>query len=121
MRGQSLWVGTVLSDIEEDPVRFNTKARLNTRRMGDAGGSGARSGGGGGGMPIPGGLAAGGGITGLIVVVVIVVVSMWLGGGSGGGGGAYDDSRMSDTGRYEHCKTGEDANKDVDCARVAVE
>src|SRR6478752_10158378 len=98
-------------------MRFNPKARLNTRRMGDAGRSGAR-GGGGSGIPIPGGLAAGGGITGLIVVVVIVVATMWLGGGSGG---AYDDSRMSDTGRYEHCKTGEDANNDVDCARVAVE
>lgn len=101
-------------------MRFNPKARLNTRRMGDAGRSGARGGGGGAGLPIPGGLAAGGGVTGLIVVVVIVVVSMWLGGGSSGGGG-YDDSRMSDTGRYEHCQTGEDANKDTDCARVAVE
>lgn len=100
-------------------MRFNPKARLNTRRMGDAGRSGAR-GGGSGGMPIPGGLAAGGGVTGLIVVVVIVVLSMWLGGGSDGGS-AYDTSRMSDTGRYENCKTGEDANNDVDCARVAVE
>ena len=99
-------------------MRFNPKARLNTRRMGDAGRSGAR-GGGGSGIPIPGGLAAGGGITGLIVVVVIVVASMFLGGGSGGG--AYDTSRMSDTGRYDHCRTGEDANNDVDCARVAVE
>src|SRR6478752_7103338 len=98
-------------------MRFNPKARLNTRRMGDAGRSGAR-GGGGSGIPIPGGLAAGGGVTGLIVVVVIVVATMWLGGGSGS---AYDTSRMSDTGRYEHCKTGEDANNDVDCARVAVE
>ncbi|GAA1161077.1 KPN_02809 family neutral zinc metallopeptidase [Nocardioides aquiterrae] len=101
-------------------MRFNPKARLNTRRMGDAGRSGAR-GGGTGGLPIPAGVA-GGGVGGLIIVVIIVAVSMWLGGGSsGGGGGGYDDSRMSDTGRYEHCKTGEDANKDPDCARVAVE
>ena len=99
-------------------MRFNPKARLNTRRMGDAGRSGA--GGGGAGLPIPAGLAAGGGITGLIIVVVIVVVSMWLGGGSSSGSG-YDDSRMSETGRYEHCQTGEDANSDTDCARVAVE
>lgn len=98
-------------------MRFNPKARLNTRRMGDAGRSGAR--GGGSGMPIPGGLAAGGGITGLIIVVVIVVASMFLGGGDSGG--AFDTSRMSDTDRYEHCKTGADANDDVDCARVAVE
>lgn len=98
-------------------MRFNPKARLNTRRMGDVGRSGAR-GGGGGGLPIPGGVA-GGGVTGLIIVAVVVAVSLWLGGGSSGG--AYDDSRMSETGRYEHCKTGEDANSDTDCARVAVE
>jgi uncharacterized protein len=97
-------------------MRFNPKARLSTRRMGDAGRSGAR-GGGGGGIPIPGGVA-GGGIGTLIIVGLVIVVSMWLGGGSGGG---YDDSRMSDTDRYEHCETGEDANDDVDCARVAVE
>ena len=99
-------------------MRFNPKARLNTRRMGDAGRSGAR-GGGGSGLPVPGGLAAGGGITGLIVVVIIVAISMFAGGGSSGAG--YDTSRMSETDRYEHCKTGEDANNDVDCARVAVE
>ncbi|GAB6985518.1 KPN_02809 family neutral zinc metallopeptidase [Nocardioides pyridinolyticus] len=101
-------------------MRFNPKARLSTRRMGDAGRSGARSGGGAG-LPIPGGLAAGGGVTGLIVVVIIVAISMFTGGGGGPTGSGYDTSRMSDTGRYEHCKTGEDANNDVDCARVAVE
>lgn len=99
-------------------MRFNPKARLNTRRMGDSGRSGAR-GGGGSGLPIPGGVAAGGGITGLIVVVIIVAINMFAGGGSSGSG--YDTSRMSETDRYEHCKTGEDANNDVDCARVAVE
>lgn len=97
-------------------MRFNPKARLNTRRMGDAGRSGAR-GGGGGSIPIPGGVA-GGGIGGLILVAIVIGLTMWLGGGSGSG---YDASRMSDTGRYEHCETGEDANNDVDCARVAVE
>jgi predicted metalloprotease len=101
-------------------MRFNPKARLDTRRMGDAGRSGAgRSGGGG--IPIPGGLA-GGGIGGVIVIVIIVAISMFAGGGlPGGSSGDYDTSRMSDTGRYEDCKTGEDANKSVDCARVAVE
>jgi uncharacterized protein len=104
-------------------MRFNPKARLSTRRMGDSGRSGAGVGGGGRGMPIPGGVA-GGGIGGVVVVVLIVLVTMWLGGGGGGsqaGGGAFDDSRMSDTGRYDGCKTGEDANSDTDCARVAVE
>ena len=102
-------------------MRFNPKARLNTRRVGDSGRSGARGVGGSGGIPIPGGLA-GGGITGLIVVVVDrrrePVARRRLPGGSGAG---YDTGRMSDTDRYEHCKTGEDANNDVDCARVAVE
>ena len=104
-------------------MRFNPKARLNTRRMGDAGRSGARTGGGSGGLPIPGGLA-GGGVGGLIVLVIVVGLAMWLGGGLPGGGsssGGYDDSRMSDTGRYDSCQTGEDANSSADCARVAVE
>ena len=101
-------------------MRFNPKARLNTRRMGDSGRSGARGGGSGGsGLPIPGGVAAGGGGIGLVIVVIIVAINLFTGGGSSGAG--YDTSRMSETGRYEHCKTGEDANKDVDCARVAVE
>jgi predicted metalloprotease len=102
-------------------MRFNPKARLNTRRMGDAGRSGAgRGASSGGGIPIPGG-AAGGGIGGIVVVVVIVVISLLMRGGSGGSGSTYDDSRMSDTGRYEKCDSGEDANNSSDCARVAVE
>jgi predicted metalloprotease len=100
-------------------MRFNPKARLNTRRMGDSGRSGARGVGGGSGLPIPGGVA-GGGITGFIVVLVIVGVSLWLNHDSSGGGG-YDTGRMGDTGRYEKCETGEDANESADCARVAVE
>src|SRR4051794_41482793 len=97
-------------------MRYNPRARLNTRRMGDAGRSGAR-GGGGGGIPIPGGVA-GGGVGTLVIAAIVVVVSLWLGGGSSNG---YDSSRMSDTGRYQDCQTGEDANSDPDCARVAVE
>jgi predicted metalloprotease len=100
-------------------MRFNPKARLDTRRMGDAGRSGARRGGGGAGIPIPGGVA-GGGIGSVIVLVIVVAVSMWLGGGTDSSG-SYDDSRMSDTGRYEQCDTGADANQSTDCARVAVE
>jgi uncharacterized protein len=99
-------------------MRFNPKARLITRRMGDAGRSGPRLGGGGGGLPIPGRLL-GGGVGGLVVLAIVVLLSLWLGGGSSGVG--YDTSRMSETGRYDHCQTGEDANNDPDCARVAVE
>lgn len=97
-------------------MRFNPKARLDTRRTSDAG----RSSGGGraGGIPIPGGLA-GGGVGGLLVVLVIVGLSMLLGGGDSTAG--YDTGRMADTDRYASCKTGEDANRSADCARVAVE
>ena len=106
-------------------MRFNPKARLDTRRVRDAGrGRRRRAAAAACGIPIPGGIAAGGGIGGLIIIVLIVVLTQCLGGGSGGGagGGGSTTSRMpSDTGRYDDCETGEDANDDADCARVAVE
>jgi len=93
-------------------MRFNPKARLDTSRMGDAGrGSGSSRGGGG--IPIPGG-AAGGGIGTLVVIAIVVVASLVLGGGN-------DDNPGADTGRYEQCDGGEDANSSADCARVAIE
>jgi predicted metalloprotease len=112
-------------------MRFNPKARLDNSRVSDSG-SGGGFGGGGGGMrmPIPGGNMAGGGIGGLIIVVLLLVLGMCSGidltGGSGpatGSGGQIDTSRVAqgDTGRYAACKTGEDANKSEDCARIAVE
>jgi predicted metalloprotease len=105
-------------------MRFNPKARLDTSRVRDrgraaGGGSGGGFGTGGSSIPIPGGLRAGGGLVGVIVVVLYIVLTQCVGGGSGGG--AFDTSRMADTDRYAHCKTGADANEDSDCARVAVE
>ncbi len=115
-------------------MRFNPKARLDTsrtRNTGRGGGGAGRGGGlGGSGIPIPGGTKAGGGLAGILVIVLFVVLASCLGGGlpdltggggSSGAGSAFDTSRMDDTGRYDKCETGADANEDVDCARVAVE
>jgi predicted metalloprotease len=103
-------------------MRFNRKARLDTRRVADRGRG--RGGGTGAGLPIPGGLAAGGGIGGVIIVVLVVLATQLLGGGDGSlTASALDTTRFSgqDTDRYADCETGEDANRDADCARVAVE
>jgi predicted metalloprotease len=109
-------------------MRFNPKARLDTKRVSDRGRG--RSGGGAGGgamrLPIPSGAAAGGGLGGIIIVILFLVLTQCV--GSGTGGDALPDTGL-DTGRidaaeserYANCKTGEDANTDVDCARVAVE
>ena len=110
-------------------MRFNPKARLDRSRVGDAGRGGGGGGafpGGGMRMPIPGGMA-GGGIGTLIIIVLFIVLTQCVGGGGGlpspGGGGDLDTSRVdgSDSGRYDQCETGEDANNSPDCARVAVE
>ncbi|MDX6359036.1 MAG: uncharacterized protein QOH37_2090 [Nocardioidaceae bacterium] len=113
-------------------MRFNPKARLDTSRMRNSG----RGGGGGGGLggaggstriPLPGGTMAGGGIGGLIVIVLLVVVSQCSGIDLTGGGGAaaagYSSSRFTgDTGLYQGCTTGQDANDHpTTCGVVAVE
>ena len=102
-------------------MRFNPKARLDTGRVSDGGGG---RGGGGMRLPIPGG-KAGGGIGGVLIIILIVIVNQFLGGGGGGGtsSGAFDTSQIAagDSERYANCKTGADANKDVDCARIGVE
>ena len=115
-------------------MRFNPKARLDTRRTRDVGRSsgGSRSsrrlpsgsGRGGSSLPIPGGVAGGGGVVAVIIAVGFFVVTQLMGGGAGldmGSGGSLDAGRFEDSDRYAACETGEDANESVDCARVAVE
>ena len=112
-------------------MRFNPKARLDTGRVGDSGSGGGGMRGGGMRIPIPGGTRAGGGIGGLVIIVLFFVISSCLGGGGGTlpspdsgidtSQSGSDSSRMQDSERYANCKTGEDANTDEDCARVAVE
>lgn len=115
-------------------MRFNPKANIGGGRVSDAGRGGGGGFGGGGGMrmPIPGGTRAGGGLGGLVIIVLFVVLSQCVGGGggglpSGGGGLGLDPGQMgqargleSDSERYANCRTGADANSDVDCARKAV-
>jgi len=108
-------------------MRFNPKARLDTSRMRDAGRGrrgGGGLGGGGGAIPIPGGMKAGGGIGGVVIIVLFLVLTQCMGDGGSSlprSGGGLDSSRMAESGRYDGCKTGADANDSADCARVAVE
>jgi predicted metalloprotease len=107
-------------------VRFNPKARLDRSRVRDVGGRGGGGIGGGSGMriPIPGGVAGTGGIGGIILIVALVILTQCTGIDLLGGSNPYSASRLSDaqdSGRYDHCETGEDANEDHDCARVAIE
>ena len=80
-------------------------------------------------LPIPSG-KAGGGIGGFVIILLVVVLSQCAGLDITGGGGptssgtgtAFDTSRVAgDSDRYANCKTGADAQEDVDCARIAVE
>jgi uncharacterized protein len=115
-------------------MRFNPKARLDTSRMRDSGrGGGGGMGGGMGGaggtrIPLPGGTKAGGGL-GFVLIVVVILLLKACGGvdltGAIGGGGAsgYTTSRFTgDTGLYQGCATGQDANDHpTTCGVVAVE
>ena len=118
-------------------MRFNPRARLDTSRVRQGGGSGGGLGGGLGGMLGGGGGGGRGGRLGLGTVVVVAVVLLLgmctgvvdlgsvLSGSTGGSAGGLSTSRVSDahqgSDRYASCQTGEDANESADCARVAVE
>jgi predicted metalloprotease len=107
-------------------MRFNPRARLDTGRVSDRG-RGRGAGGGGMRLPVPGGAAAGGGVGGLVIIILFLVLTQCVGVGGTGGpllpDTGLDTGRFGgeDTQRYDNCRTGEDANNDVDCARVAVE
>jgi uncharacterized protein len=107
------------------PVRFNPKARLDRSRVSDSGRRGGGAGGTGMRLPIPGGAKAGGGIGAVLIVVLFIVITQFFGtpGGPSLPDDSLDTSRVDggDSGRYASCETGEDANQDADCARVAVE
>lgn len=82
-------------------------------------------------IPLPGGTRAGGGIGGVVIIVLFLVLTQCMGGGGGlpsPSGSGFDTSNQGvepagleqDSDRYTNCKTGQDANDDVDCARKAV-
>jgi uncharacterized protein len=106
-------------------MRFNPKARLDRGQVQNRRGSG----GGGGGMGFPvggggrGGMKVGGGIGGVIVLIIIVLLNSGIldsGGTSPGGGLQSGGSVRTESGEFTQCRTGADANRDADCARVAV-
>ena len=77
-------------------------------------------------VPIPGGAKGGLSIGGVLVLILFFVLTQCVGGGTGGVSlpdSSLDTSRVdgADSGRYDACETGEDANESADCARVAVE
>ena len=109
-------------------MRFNPKARLDrsqiqVRRGGGRGGFGG-FGSGGRGMPIPSSVGRGG-IGGVILLIIVFVVVQSLSGGGGGDAGSTGSEPRSDqeavsTDELTECRTGEDANDNPDCARLAV-
>src|SRR3954453_8177805 len=102
-------------------MRFNEGADLDTSDITDIRGSGG--GGGCGGRRI----AVGGGGLGLVGLIVVVLINV-LGGGSGTGtgagtvtgfGGISQGGSADNTELEQDCRSGADANRDVQCAAVA--
>jgi predicted metalloprotease len=101
-------------------VRFNEGAGLDTSDITDI-----RGGGGGGGGFGGRGIAVGGGGLGLVGLVIVVLINV-LGGGSGTGSGSVtgfegvqQGGSASNSELAQDCRTGADANRDVQCAAVA--
>lgn len=102
-------------------MRFNPKARLDRSQVQ------SRRGGGGGGLGLPAGgggrgLRVGGGVGGLVVLLLVVLLNGGLDGLTGSGAGPDQQAGPVSTGSGElsHCRSGADANRDPDCARLAV-
>jgi uncharacterized protein len=110
-------------------MRFNPRARLDRSQVQVRRGGGRGSGGRGSGMSLPIPTGGRGGGVGMVVLVVIVLVVLGLTGGLGGVLGGDGSSgavtpRSADepvsTSELTECETGEDANENPDCARLAV-
>jgi predicted metalloprotease len=99
-------------------MRFNPKARLDRSQV-----QTRRGGGGGLGLPAGGGgrgLRVGGGVGGLVVLLLVVLLNGGLDGLTGSDPGPQGGPVSTGSGELSHCQTGADANRDPDCARLAV-
>jgi predicted metalloprotease len=109
-------------------MRFNPKARLDRSQVQVRRGGGRGRGGMGFPMPASTGGRLGGGVVGLVILVIVLLVGGGglgdiLGGGSGGLGGAVTPRSASEnvaSSELTECQTGQDANENPDCARLAV-
>ncbi|MGI8614649.1 MAG: KPN_02809 family neutral zinc metallopeptidase [Nocardioidaceae bacterium] len=100
-------------------MKFNPRARLDPSQVRDRRGTPSTGGGLSGGFRggrLPVGGAAGGGIG---TVVVLVIVFFIYQGVSGGSSSPTDAGLPNDTNLSAECTTGQDANTNSDCAKVA--
>jgi predicted metalloprotease len=102
-------------------MRFDESADLDTSQIDDLRGSG----GGGGGGPLGGRVAIGGGGLGLVGLILYFLLTQLGGGGGaiplpGGLSGAEGTGTADTTQVAEACRTGAQANKQLDCEVVAV-
>jgi uncharacterized protein len=102
-------------------MRFDEGADLDTSNINDQ-----RGGGGGGGGALGGRVAIGGGGLGIVGLIIYFLLSQ-LGGGGGGGSyalpsglsGLADGQTTNTSNIAQACRTGADANKELDCEVVA--
>ncbi|MGL5862761.1 MAG: KPN_02809 family neutral zinc metallopeptidase [Phycicoccus sp.] len=95
-------------------MSFTDDVTLDTSQVSSGGSGGGRG---------PGGLAVGGGVGGLVLLVLSLIFGIPLGQGDPAAGGAYDPGQVQAGGQqggdtFSQCRTGADADRDVECRVV---